>query len=316
MKTVFVVNPCAGKHRDIEKLKKEIKLASELSGKEVEIYTTTAEGDATRFVKEYCLHNGNARFIACGGDGTLGEVVNGAMKTEGCEVGVLPMGTGNDFCRNFEVDFSDISAHILGECEPCDVIRYTTFINGEEKSGYCMNMFNIGFDCNVADLTNYIKKKWYLGGSFSYFAAILVTLIRKKGANLKIELDGKKVHNGPLLLSSIANGCYCGGGVKSNPLASIRDGRMNINIIKNVSRTLFVSLLPAYMKGQILEKKRAKKIINSVNCKNIKISPDGGKMRICIDGEITDAGETEFQVIHKGISFVIPKIAVKEAVLV
>ncbi len=316
MKTVFIINPCAGKHRDIDKLKKEIKNASAILSAEADFYTTTAVGDATCFVRDYCRENGPARFIACGGDGTLGEVVNGAMEYSGCEVGVVPMGTGNDFCRNFACDFHNIEGQILGESEPCDVIRYTTFVDGKEKSGYCMNMFNIGFDCNVADLTNTIKSKSFIGGSFAYFAAILVTLVKKKGANLKIELDGKEVHNGPLLLNSIANGCYCGGGIKSNPLANIRDGHINVNIIKNVSRTLFISLLPAYMKGKILEKKRARKIIDSVNCENIKITPYGGKMRICIDGEVTDAGITEFQILHKGINFVIPKTVVKEEVLV
>ena len=316
MKTIFIINPCAGKHRAISKLKDKIKAASLNSGKEVDIYTTTAVGDATRFVKEYCNANGPTRFVACGGDGTLGEVVNGVMEFPGCEVGIVPMGTGNDFCRNFECDFSNVQGQINGESEKCDVIRYTTFVDGKEKIGYCMNMFNIGFDCNVADLTNVIKSRSFIGGSFAYFLSILINLVKKKGANLKIELDGKEMHNGPLLLNSIANGCYCGGGIKSNPLANIRDGRININVIKNVSRILFISLLPAYMKGKILEKKRAKNIIDSVNCEKIKITPYSGKMRICIDGEITDTGETEFQVVHKGINLVVPQISVKEEALV
>ena len=316
MKTVFIVNPKAGKKKNIENFIEKIRITAEKIKCDVEIYKTRAVGDATTFVRDFCEKHGKTRFVACGGDGTLGEVVNGVMEFPGCEVGVVPMGTGNDFCRNFECDFSDLQGQINGASEKCDVIHYSTFVDGKEKTGYCMNMFNIGFDCNVADLTNVIKSRSFIGGSFAYFLSILINLVKKKGANLKIEVDGKEMHDGPLLLNSIANGCYCGGGIKSNPLANIRDGHININVIKNVSRILFISLLPAYMKGKILEMKRAKNIIDSVNCEKIKITPYSGKMRICIDGEITDAGEIEFQVVHKGINLVVPQISVKEEALV
>ena len=303
MKTVFIINPCAGKKKNIDEFINRIYLIK----KDAEIYETTAVGDATRFISEYIKEKGAARFISCGGDGTLCEIVNGIAGNGACEVGVIPMGTGNDFCRNFSCDFSDISGQISGESEKCDIMHYTTTVNGEEKSGYCVNMFNIGFDCNVADLTNTLKKKSFLGGSFAYFASILINLVKKKGANLKIELDGLERHNGKLLLTSLANGCYCGGGIKSNPLAETRDGKININIIKNVSRLRFISLLPSYMKGTVMKRKGVEKIIVSEKCSSVTITPKNGNIRICIDGEITNAGKTEFKIIHNGLSFVIPK---------
>lgn len=310
MKTVFIVNPCAGKKKDIKNFISKIKLVK----RDAEIYETTAVGDATRFVSEYIKENGKTRFIACGGDGTLGEVVNGVAENNFCEVGVIPMGTGNDFCRNFDCDFSDISGQIIGDCEKCDLIRYTTTIDGKEKSGYCANMFNIGFDCNVADMTDTVKRKTVFGGSLAYFIAILVTLIKKKGANLKIEIDEKTVHDGRLLLTSVANGCYCGGGIKSNPLARVKDGLININIIKNISRLRFITLLPSYMKGTVLNKKGIDKIITSVKCSKIRLTPNDKKIRICIDGEIADAEKIEFDIVHNGLNFVIPKV--REKVLV
>ncbi len=311
METVFIINPCAGKKKDINNFINKIKLVK----RGAEIYETTAVGDATRFVRKYIKTNGVARFIACGGDGTLGEVVNGIAENNACEVGVIPMGTGNDFCRNFDCDFSDIAAQINGESEKCDIIRYTTRIKGDQKSGYCINMFNIGFDCNVADMTDTVKQKTVFGGSIAYFIAILITLIKKKGANLKIELDGEEVHNGRLLLTSVANGCYCGGGIKSNPLAEIKDGLININIINNISRLRFITLLPSYMKGTVLKKKGIGKFIKSVKCSSITLTPKEGTMRICIDGEITDAEKTEFSIVHRGINFVVPKACDREKVI-
>ena len=180
MDTVFIINPKAGKAKDIEKLVSDIKNAVN----DAEIYMTKASRDATRFVREYCEKHSAARIFAYGGDGTLSEVVNGAVGFDGVEIGIIPSGTGNDFCRNFpDSDFKDLSAQVGGEAIPCDVIRYRTTLNGEEKTGYCINMFNIGFDCNVADMTAKMKKNSFVNGSFAYIISIFTMLIKKNGAN-------------------------------------------------------------------------------------------------------------------------------------
>ena len=305
MNTVFIINPKAGDGKNRVRLISEIKTLPE----KAEIYITKNIGDAEKYVSQYCKKFGPARFIACGGDGTLSEVLNGAILCENSEIGVIPIGTGNDFCRNFEksVPFSSPLSQTDGDTIKCDAIRYKTTIDGEEKCGYCVNMFNIGFDCNVADLTSTMKKKPLISGSLAYLISIFAVLIKKKGANLKIELDGETFHNGPLLLTSIANGKYCGGGIKSNPLSSLNDGFINTNIIYNISRLNFLTKLPFYMKGTHINLKNIEKVIYSQKCKHIILTPLDGKMRLCIDGEIATAGKTEFEIIHNAFNFVIPQ---------
>lgn len=305
MKTIFIINPCAGQGKKVDTLIRNINNLPEL---DCEIYITKSVGDATSYVKSYCKTIGPARFIACGGDGTFHEVLNGAIGFENAEVGVLPIGTGNDFCRNFKKDgnFHDALCQITGNSMMCDAIKYTTAVNGKTVSGYCANMFNIGFDCNVADLKTEMEKKPFVSGSMSYFISIFATLIRKKGANIRIEMDGKEVHTGKLLLTSIANGCYCGGGIKSNPLASVHDGLMSINIIRNVSRLHLLYLLPFYMRGNFLKLKNIDKVILSEKCSKVKLIPLDGPIRICVDGEIIDAEETEFEICHEAFRFIVP----------
>lgn len=309
MKTVFIVNPKAGQGKDTEKFISDIKKIAYKLNSDIEIYLTKAVGDATLFVRDYCEKYGAARFVACGGDGTLGEVVNGAIEYNEAEVGIIPLGTGNDFCRNFKTEdsFSDIEAQLAGEATKCDAIHYCSITEGVKKSGYCVNMFNIGFDCNVADLTAKMKKKPFISGSLAYLLSIFAVLIGKKGANLQIELDGESVHRGPLLLTSIANGSFCGGGVKSNPLASVKDGLININIIYNISRLNFLTKLPYYMKGTHTKLRNIEKVIYTTTCSKVVLTPISGKMRLCIDGEIEDAGKTEFQIVHNAFNFVLPK---------
>lgn len=312
MKTIFIVNPNAGTGKNTDALISAINDVIKKLKADAQIYVTKAVGDAQIYVKNFCEKFGEARFIACGGDGTLSEVLNGAMGHSGVEIGVVPKGTGNDFCRNFNDDcnFEDIARQITDESMECDAIRYVAELdeeNVENVEGYAVNMFNIGFDCNVADLTQTMKKKPFISGSLAYFLSILVTLIKKKGADLKIEIDGKLVYNGKLLLTSLANGSFCGGGIKSNPLASVKDGLININIIKNLSRIKFISLLPSYMKGTVLEISGIEKYITSQKCHKVTITPNSGIMKLCIDGEITDAKRTHFEIVHNAFRFVVPK---------
>lgn len=309
MKYYFIINPMAGNGKGVEKLKSVIEETGKKLDKVFDIYITKSIGDAEVYVRSICeKDNSPATFIACGGDGTLNEVLNGAYEFSNVSVGVIPMGTGNDFCRNFiDCDFTDIEAQFKGISTPCDVIRYKGVVNGTEIVRYCANMFNIGFDCNVADMKATLSKYPFINGSLAYFLGIFVMLIRKKGANLKIEIDGKEVHNGKLLLTAIANGCFCGGGVKSNPYAKTNDGFMDINIIKDIPRRLFVPCLPRYMKGTLFDTEKYANLAFTSQCKHIVITPNES-MRLCVDGEIFDAEKIEFDIIPNGINILNPQV--------
>ena len=296
MDTIFIVNPKAGQGKNTENLIEEI------VHNNAKYYITKSVGDAEVFVRNYCEQNGAARFIACGGDGTFNEVLNGTAGYD-AEIGVLPTGTGNDFCRNFEGNFNDVNALINSPCESIDVIRYTT--NGTSR--LCANMFNIGFDCNVADFTAQLKQKPFISGSLAYFLSILAMMIKKKGANIKLEIDGKLFYEGPLLLTAIANGKFCGGGIMSNPLSEVTDGQIDINVIYNIPRRKFIPLLPRYMKGTHMGLKNIEKVIYNTKCKKIKITPNAQEFKICVDGEIQSADVVEFEIMPKAFNFVVPK---------
>ena len=99
MKHIFIVNPAAGKASTAEFLKEELGRVGE--GYDWEIYETKAPEDATLFVKKTCEENPSTaiRFYACGGDGTVSEVVTGAIGPENASVGCYPCGSGNDFVK-------------------------------------------------------------------------------------------------------------------------------------------------------------------------------------------------------------------------
>ena len=98
MKYVFIINPHAGEADNEEKIRRE---AEGIEG--CEFYVTKSVGDATEFVRNWCKdHAGEAvRFIACGGDGTINEVFNGAVGQKNASVTCYPCGSGNDFVKAF-----------------------------------------------------------------------------------------------------------------------------------------------------------------------------------------------------------------------
>lgn len=345
MKTVFILNPSAGKGRGSDKLKEKINRVADRLGHTVGVYTTKGPGDAEKFAQQFCIEaeaeeTGSfaqhadcvqpfpatqekreqarqasavrGRLIACGGDGTFNEVLNGVMQTphgaENVSVGLVPTGTGNDFVRNFfGADFSDIEAQLLGEPQRCDAIRYSGWIDGKMQTRYCANMFNIGFDCNVVDTTARMKKYPLINGSFAYLLSVGLMFIQKKGAKLRVELDGRVAEDGPVLLTAIANGGYCGGGVYSAPQTSLTDGLMHVNIIYDVKRLEFLQKFPYYAKGTYPELDGIERIIYSSPCQTARITPLDGIMRLCTDGEIVDAGTVDFTVAPGAFQFLVPR---------
>lgn len=313
MKAVFLLNPKAGKGKGFDKIKNTVLEVSKETGLNAGIYITKSIGDAEAFsrlaAKEAERTGEKTRLIACGGDGTLNEVLNGIMGFESVSLGVIPMGTGNDFVRNFSNKdrFKDVKGQLLGESQKCDIIKYSGLIEGKEKSGYCINMFNIGFDCNVVDLTANLKTYPLLKGSLAYVAAVAGILVKKKGANLRIEADGINVHEGPLLLTAIANGSFCGGGFKGVPRASIYDGLMDINVIYDITRREFIKKLPYYAKGTHMKLNNLGDFMYYSRCRKVVVTPLEGSMKLCIDGEITKAGKISMEIMPKAVDFIVPQ---------
>ena len=131
-KHFFVINPEAGKVNVSDKISNDINEIFKDLYDEYRIYITKGKNDATNYVKNICeSEEGNLRFYACGGDGTLNEVINGIIGYENASVSVIPYGTGNDFVKNFEseINFYDITRHIKSETQEVDLLN----VNGLYK---------------------------------------------------------------------------------------------------------------------------------------------------------------------------------------
>ena len=298
MKHHFIINPAAGKGTLIRSLTEKITATAEERGIDYEIYVTKAPGDAIEYVATAVAADADLhRFYACGGDGTLCEVVNGAPLSDRAEFALIPIGTGNDFCRNFDdrAAFFDIGRQIDGEAMPIDLISY----NGK----YCVNMLNIGFDCNVVERTVKFKRSKLVPSSMAYSLGIVSALMHKMTTPMQITLEDGEVIDRPLLLLSIANGRYYGGGFLSNPRATLDDGLFDVNIIEKVSRITFLSLIGSYKAGTHLE--TAPQYITYRKSTSLTIHFEKETM-MCVDGETEPVTDLEISLVPKAARFIVP----------
>ena len=313
MKYVFIVNPASGQGKhgkglvpDIEKLQKEF------PDRDIKIYYTRGEKDATVLADQIAKEElGKVTIFACGGDGTVQEVVNGVYGHDNAIMAVVPVGSGNDFVRALggglkEGDkFRELASHIDAPTKKIDLIKMTWEENGEKKSFLVDNGINIGFDGNTCIKAHELKTLPGVTGTGSYILGVAQCLILKKGEDLKITVDGELVHDGPLLLTTVANGGFCGGGFESCPRADLSDGLLEVLIVNDVSRTRFVALVPKYKAGKILEiDNEGGNLYKYYQAKNIVVEPNNGKMQFVADGEFFETGRLEIDVVRDAINVV------------
>ena len=299
MKHHFIINPAAGKGTHVRTLSERIRTAADAMGIEYDIYLTRAPGDAVSYVAATVdADEGLHRFYACGGDGTLGEVINGAPLCPRAEFALIPIGTGNDFCRNFDdrAAFFDIERQINGQPMPIDLIRY--------NDRYCVNMLNVGFDCNVVDRTVRLKKSPLIPSGLAYTAGVAVSLAHKMTTEMQVSLEGGEEIKRPLLLISIGNGKYYGGGFRSNPKALLDDGLFDVNVVERVSRLAFLTFVSSYKAGTHPE--TAPKYVTYRKAAALTLRfPE--ETLVCVDGELERLQEIDISLTPSATRFVLPR---------
>ena len=312
MKHIFVVNPAAGKGKKLPALLSAITYACEEVGVEYEIYHTTTVWDGARFVREKCEKNPETmmRFYACGGDGTLYEVLNGAVGHDNAEIAVIPQGTGNDFTKSFSNPqyFSDVKRQIMGSSEKLDLIRY--------GNRYCMNVLNVGFDCDVVQRVSEIKRSMLVPSKMAYIMSIADVFTKPLGKNFKILIDDEELIEREFMLAALANAHYYGGGFHVAPNAYLNDGYMDLCLVDRVSRKEFIGVIGKYKAGKHIDTEGNSdySFVHYRKCKKVVIEAST-TIGVCGDGEITPAKSITVEIMPKAIAFSAPKGSVCTALV-
>jgi len=300
-KYIFILNPTAGKHRASE-IKAKIISKFEVANKRDNLIVVYTERPlhAKELARDFASRYGDDCIIyACGGDGTINEVANGIFGTNS-SLGVIPMGTGNDFVKSVyntrspEKIIDNLFNYKL-ETIDCATIDKRIFIN----------VTSLGFDTIVANKAKELVTKFKVLGKLSYLLAIFICLAGKNYSKMKYKMTNESEdstfshHEGEIefVLAAFANGKSYGGMFTPCPEASVKDGMLDVCIAKRLSVIKILTLIPRYIKGTHINHPA----VEMFKIKRAHIEGVGESLSINCDGESFIKDSVDIEIIPDSI---------------
>ena len=218
-------NPKAGSAEALEDLRPELeRIGFELCPSQSPEHAGEMAAERAR--------SGVGRVVAAGGDGTVSAVASGLLDSGRDDLpalGVLPLGTGNDYRRSLGVpDDPAEAARALATAQVrrADVIRYTLDGEGGRREGWCVNLLSGGFGGELHEhLTDEIKQRW---GPLAYLRVAVAAAADLQQYACTLTLDDHPPEGLALANLVVANGRYVGGGFVAAPDADPFDGTLNV----------------------------------------------------------------------------------------
>ncbi|MDC0869974.1 diacylglycerol kinase family lipid kinase [Flavobacteriaceae bacterium] len=246
------------------------------------------------------IEQGYRNIISVGGDGTLHHVINGIMKqryikTSKIKLGVIPLGTGNDWIRTYNIPNSiEKSINIiLNNTTVLQDIGCLTLLNGKKE--YFNNLAGTGFDGYVVRNLNYLKKI----GSLAFVVSGLYSLFSYKKTKYRIIINNKTINKQCLMiLFGICK--YSGGGLRVTKDPNPKDGLLDITIVENISFFYLLFNIPKLYNGDIIHHRK----VTNYKTKELKIL-DNYNSTIEADGEIIGNGSLNVTIKQNAILFLI-----------
>ena len=294
------MNPKAGKRDQTSRILAMADHLRKAHGLDCTCLLTQQPGHATELARKAAEAGGEVRIYACGGDGTVYEVANGLAGYSNAAMSCIPIGTGNDFLKNFGPEdmakFEDAENLWNGDVFPLDLIE----CNGK----YCVTIACSGIDARVADDVHQFSGSPLLSGRSSYLAAAAANFLFKRiSQRWTVSLDGQDL-SGEYALCAVCNGRYYGGGSTPIPEARMDDGVLNTILIRKVGRLAFARLFGAYSAGNYGALAQLAVVSTA---KVIRLHSDGEEIVTCLDGETSRTHDVVISLADKRVNFFGPQ---------
>ena len=296
MKHLFIINPAAGSRNRTQEYSDVIHKICRARELDYEIRVSTAPGECIRIAREAAETGEELRLYACGGDGTLNEVVAGAAGHDNAAVSVFSGGSGNDFVKIFDDPKAFFDLHRLMDADEAtfDLIRC--------NDDLALNICSVGLDARIGtDVSNY-KRLPLLHGFRAYAASTVVNVVRGIAEHYVVEVNGETV-DGDMTFICVCNGRYYGGGFNPIPEADPSDGMLDVLLVDKDSRVQVPLVIGKYKDGRYKELADIARYIKTDRIKIICDKPGP----VNLDGEMRMAKTVEFSVAKEKIRFFYPK---------
>jgi diacylglycerol kinase (ATP) len=256
-KWLMIVNPNAGVKKGLRDWPGILRILA-VEGVDFEHKLTERKGHAT-LIAEEAIVNGYRNIGVVGGDGTLNEILNGIMTqrtvaTEDICLGMIPVGTGNDWCRMFNIPFDYQEAIRILKRKKLflqDAGKVTFYHKDEPVVRYFMNVAGMGYDALVAKKTNILKEKG-MGGPLTYMYFVFASLFQYKFMEAVIEVDGNPAFRGEIFSMNVGICRYNGGGMMQVPFAIPDDGLLDVTLIKKTSKWMVIRYARKLFDGSLV----------------------------------------------------------------
>ncbi|CAM3464132.1 diacylglycerol kinase [Marinicrinis lubricantis] len=287
----LIYNPTSGRE-EMKKRLPDILNRLERGGIETSCHATIGEGDAT-LAAATAIERGFDMIIAAGGDGTLNEVINGMAEQEHRPaLGILPVGTTNDFARAVGIPKNWEAA--------CDIIirQHSRVIDiGKVNEKYFINIAGGG---SMTELTYEVPSRLKtMVGQLAYYMKGLEKLPRLRPIELDIRSEEYSV-NGQFMLFLISNSNSVGGFEKLAPMATLDDGLLDVILLKKCNLADFVKLVTLALRGEHLNDSH----FVTFQTKHVEVSSKD-YTQLNLDGEFGGTLPCSFSVLPKHISVLV-----------
>ena len=272
MKTARIIyNPTAGKEGFTDKLT-DVLQRFEDAGYITSTHATTGPNNAT-YAARFACENNFDMIVASGGDGTVNEVINGMAEfDERLELGIIPMGTVNDFTRALKIpnDIDEAVSIILnGRTGKVDL--------GSMNGKYFMNIAGGGKITEVSyEAPSKLKA---VIGSLAYYVKGIELIPQMRSINLRIEYDDE-LFEGEVMIFLLGLTNSIGGFEKLVPNAKLNDGYFSLLILEHVNLAEFGHILSLATRGEHLKHPK----VHYYKAQDVKITAYD-EVQLNLDGE-------------------------------
>ena len=296
MTHLFIINPAAGSRDRTAEYSEKIHTACHDRELDYRIEVSSAPGQCRRIAREAAESGQEYRIYACGGDGTLNEVVQGAAGFDNVAVTVFSGGSGNDFVKIFDDPkaFFDLERLLDAQEATFDLIR----CNGDIS----LNICSVGLDARIGTDVAHYKRLPLLHGFRAYATSTVVNVIRGISEHYIIDIDGQRIY-GDQTMICVCNGRFYGGGFNPVPEADPSDGLLDVLVVKKVSRLQVPGVVGKYKSGRY---KELPQLVRHFQTKKITIHCDKDTP-INLDGELRMGKTVELSVAEEKIRFFYPR---------
>ena len=292
----IIANPSSGKESFSKTWREILKLLTEYKFSYDFAFTKYSKNEIE--LVQNAIKNGYRNIISVGGDGTLHHVVNGIMmqryvKTSDITVGVIPIGTGNDWIKTHNIP-KDLRKSIEIIHQKKTFLQDIGVIKSKKYTVYFNNVAGIGYDAFVVKKLQKLKKL----GALSYLIAGLLGMFSYRKSSFVISFNDQKIKTNCLM--TVFGICrYSGGGMQFTKNVNPNNGLLNISVVSDFSILDLILNLPKLYNGKIVNHKK----VQTFTSKTVTVYTNDQTILCQADGELLGSGNVEVSIISNALCF-------------